>query len=111
MNVTSGIVAAELFKLPIVDPLRFVAEVSNPDPPTIATPLLALVLSVFVVTCAAPVWMVQRLAPNSRSRAVAVGLLWVRFNMLSLSTINQRKDRSENPDSKTIGTLNNAEIL
>lgn len=87
LNVPSGNVTAEpfgeIFKVPIVDPLRLVVD-ANPEPPTVVPPLLALVLSVFVVTCAAPVWMVKRVAPSSTRRAVGEGVEKVLFCMSAL---------------------------
>ena len=84
LNVPSGNVTAEpfgeIFKVPIVDPLRLVVD-ANPEHPTVVPPLLALVLSVFVVTCAAPVWMVKRVAPSSTRRAVGEGVEKVLFCM------------------------------
>ena len=78
--------------VPLVDPPRPVADVSTPELTVAVPPLLALVFSVVVVTCAAPVWMVQRLALTSAIRAVAE---YARFDIVSLSIINERWDRSE----------------
>ena len=78
--------------MPLIDPLRFVADVSTPELTVAVPPLLALVFSVVVVTCAVPVWMVQRLALTSAIRAVAE---YARFDIVSLSIINERWDRSE----------------
>ncbi len=86
LDVPSGIVTA---KVPIVDPLRLVVD-ANPEPPTVVPPLLALVLNVFVVTCAAPVWMVQRVAPSNRISPVADGMEVRRFDMCALLSINKR---------------------